>query len=717
MNNNKYGDADQHEKSVNTSPRRRSGSVQFRQIFDKMTSKFLNLVSEPQHQPKRGSRVQANLHFHDAMMEHASTEEKYANKKLLKERQDDDELYKKASKGSSGQLQVHFAEDHFSRNVHIIEKTRLLKAARALPKGAHLHIHFNSTLLPGFLLDIAKGMPNMYIASPTHKLRSKYDFDNCEIVFTLHDVRTMKGLAVDPEFREQELYAEDSTGPNLFDFNYEPGQKMRYQYFRAKWNNERKSRQDPVPNSGKQTGLSGSEIWAMDMACDEWLISKLIFSKVDFDLIFHPADKPSSMTRKPETKEDELARQKQAEDSGWPKDIELNFQNSPYRDVRGRATRAWEKFNGRTRMMKGLFNYEKAFRAYTRKCLEEFVRDNVQYAEIRPNFMKSNQVLRDDGSEGFNNYGLMEIIIEEYENFMKDVGDMDKDGQIKENRELDSQGKPVYHDNTGIPRGNGHTPSLNGMKVIYCTPRSFPKLRVKEALDECIQMKKKWPQYIAGFDLVGEESYNKPYALRYFEEEFRQFQEDCRREQVDIPFLFHCGETPDDIEGNLQCALDLDAKRIGHGYALPEKPGIREQMKANNVCVEACPISNMVLGLAEHMDEHRIYDLLAHEIHCALSSDNGTLFGSTLSHDFYEVMVGNRDMNLHGWRQLARWSIDHSCLTPVERERVLVEWERRWKEEFIPEVLRGPPTTRPVRLDRLEKMEENRQTREAELES
>lgn len=90
---------------------------------------------------------------------------------------------------------------------------------------------------------------------------------------------------------------------------------------------------------------------------------------------------------------------------------------------------------------------------------------------------------------------------------------------------------------------------------------------------------------------------------------------------------------------------------------------------------------------------------------------------STLSHDFYEVMVGNRDMNLHGWRQLARWSIDHSCLTPVERERVLVEWERRWKEEFIPEVLRGPPTTRPVRLDRLEKMEENRQTREAELES
>lgn len=277
--------------------------------------------------------------------------------------------------------------------------------------------------------------------------------------------------------------------------------------------------------------------------------------------------------------------------------------------------------------MKGLFNYEKAFRAYTRKCIEEFIRDNIIYAEIRPNFMKSNQVLRDDGAGSVNNFGLMEMIIEEYETFMKDIGDMAANGEIIENRELDSQGKPIYPDNTGIPRGNGHRPSFGGMKVIYCTPRSFPKAMVKDALAECIEMKKRWPQYIAGFDLVGEESYNKVHPLRYFEQEFKQFQDDCRKEKVEIPFLFHCGETPDDIEANLECALDLQAKRIGHGYALPHKPDVMKQMKVNNVCVEACPISNMVLGLVERMDEHRIYELLKHEVHCALSSDNGTLFG------------------------------------------------------------------------------------------
>lgn len=82
---------------------------------------------------------------------------------------------------------------------------------------------------------------------------------------------------------------------------------------------------------------------------------------------------------------------------------------------------------------------------------------------------------------------------------------------------------------------------------------------------------------------------------------------------------------------------------------------------------------------------------------------------STLSHDFYEVMVGNQNMNLYGWHQLALWSIDHACLSQVERERILVEWERRWKEEFIPEVLGGRSSQRLARLDLLAKAEENRQ--------
>jgi adenosine deaminase CECR1 len=130
----------------------------------------------------------------------------------------------------------------------------------------------------------------------------------------------------------------------------------------------------------------------------------------------------------------------------------------------------WKKFNARTQMMKGLFNYEKAYREYTRKCLEEFDEDNIQYAEIRPNFMSSNQVWKDDGSSRIDNVGIMNLIIEEYEKFQKD------EKQTRKKK------------------------ALIGLKVIYCTPRSFTEEQVGDALMQCFQFKKdeRFSKYIAG---------------------------------------------------------------------------------------------------------------------------------------------------------------------------------------------------------------------------
>ena len=50
-----------------------------------------------------------------------------------------------------------------------------------------------------------------------------------------------------------------------------------------------------------------------------------------------------------------------------------------------------------------------------------------------------------------------------------------------------------------------------------------------------------------------------------------------------------------------------------------------------------------------------------------------------MSHEFYQVMVGDTRMSLHGWKQLAEWSIEHARLTPSEKKeglRILrAEWE------------------------------------------
>lgn len=43
-------------------------------------------------------------------------------------------------------------------------------------------------------------------------------------------------------------------------------------------------------------------------------------------------------------------------------------------------------------MMKGLFLAETAYRKYLRALFSSFDSDKIQYAELRPNFMKANSV-------------------------------------------------------------------------------------------------------------------------------------------------------------------------------------------------------------------------------------------------------------------------------------------------------------------------------------
>ncbi|ROW08424.1 hypothetical protein VMCG_03294 [Cytospora schulzeri] len=314
---------------------------------------------------------------------------------------------------------------------------------------------------------------------------------------------------------------------------------------------------------------------------------------------------------------------------------------------------AWEEFNARTQMMKGLFNYETAYRTYTRRCLEDFVADNIQYAEIRPNFMDTNQVWTDDGASKIDNVGIMGIIMDEYDRFQAETENY-----------------------------------FGGLKVIYCCPRSWPNEKVAGGLRECLAFKQRWPSWIAGFDLVGEEGKGKP--LSAFVPEFLRFQEDCASAGVEIPFLFHCGETLEvgtGTDDNLLDALLLRSKRIGHGFALARHPYVMERMKRENVCLEVCPISNEVLGLTPRANGHSVYNLLANNVHCTVSSDNGTLFNSTLSHDFYQVMIGKKNMTLFGWKQLIEWSLEHSCMSKDEYGAVHREWAKRW-DEFVGEIIK-----------------------------
>jgi adenosine deaminase CECR1 len=51
-----------------------------------------------------------------------------------------------------------------------------------------------------------------------------------------------------------------------------------------------------------------------------------------------------------------------------------------------------------------------------------------------------------------------------------------------------------------------------------------------------------------------------------------------------------------------------------------------------------------------------------------------------MSHEFYQIMVGAPTMSLYSWKQLARWSIDYSCLSEAEKTRAHEILAQEWRE-------------------------------------
>jgi adenosine deaminase CECR1 len=125
------------------------------------------------------------------------------------------------------------AADHFLGNVDLINKTELLKVAKRMPKGAHLHCHFNSCLRPEFLIQHARGRKSMYIRS-TCPLTSQEAMLQAEISFLVQ--------APQPE------------GVSLFSENYVPQTWTRYTKF----------------CEGFQGGIEGAE---------DWLVTKMLLNE------------------------------------------------------------------------------------------------------------------------------------------------------------------------------------------------------------------------------------------------------------------------------------------------------------------------------------------------------------------------------------------------------------------------------------------------------
>ncbi|KAK1788764.1 hypothetical protein P4O66_002575 [Electrophorus voltai] len=225
-------------------------------------------------------------------------------------------------------------------------------------------------------------------------------------------------------------------------------------------------------------------------------------------------------------------------------------------------------------------------------------------------------------------------------------------------------------------------PDFVGVRIIVTVHRILSLSQVEIALKETLELQKRYPEIITGFDLVGREDSGKP--IWYFREVLSLPTE----VKAKLSYIFHAGETDSygtDVDRNVLDALLFNTTRIGHGFAVAHHPLAKELSRKRRVPVEVCPISNQVLKLVSDLRNHPAAILMSEGHPLVVSSDDPTLFGNAgLSYDFYEVFVGigGLSANVGTLKELAINSIRYSSLPTVLQDKAMIIWQQKW-DKFV----------------------------------
>jgi adenosine deaminase len=195
-------------------------------------------------------------------------------------------------------------------------------------------------------------------------------------------------------------------------------------------------------------------------------------------------------------------------------------------------------------------------------------------------------------------------------------------------------------------------------KLILCFLRHLSVADAMKTLEEALEFK----DWITAVGLDSSE-------LRFPPEKFAPVFDRARQEGFKT--VAHAGEEGP-AEYIWQALSLLKVERIDHGIRCVEDAALVKYLVQQQIPLTVCPLSNIKLGVFDHMSQHNLIQMLKLGLCVTVNSDDPAYFGGYIEENFralYEALgIDSQDIY-----KLARNAFRASFLDPAEKKQYLNE--------------------------------------------
>ena len=223
---------------------------------------------------------------------------------------------------------------------------------------------------------------------------------------------------------------------------------------------------------------------------------------------------------------------------------------------------------------------------------------------------------------------------------------------------------PMFHTKKGLSYEDVVLAVLEGLNtnkkiktnLILCMMRGMPKENNLKTIDIAYKYLNKG---VCGIDLAGAED-------RYLLSEYTDLFEIISKKN--IPFTIHAGENGSYKE--IELAIKLGARRIGHGIHAYESEEIQKMLRDNNVLLEICPTSNVQTNSISEYENHPIYNFYKNDLKVCINTDNKTVSNITLN-DEYMKLYNSFNFSIEDFKKMNIYAANSAFLSDEDKEKLI----------------------------------------------